>query len=378
MFISDDNLRAMYAGGHGNATARRFSRCWARVFDLGILPRRWVTLEVTGRRSGQTRRFPLGMADWEGRWYLVPMLGERCHWVQNVRAAGGRAVIRRRRGVRCRLVELPEAERPAILRRYLRKVPGARPHIPLAPDAPAADFAAIAPRYPVFRVVPEATRRRRWPRRLLLGMTALLALIVLATWAFIKLQPTLPPLALPATAAQAPAGPLAGTWTVSSGTAGFRVAETALGMSNDTVGRTGDVSGSLVVSGHRVTSATFRIDLAAVKVNGKTQPQFVTSLHAGRFPVATFTLASPATFGSALASGGNVGVTAAGRLSLNGVTRPVTVTVSGRRDGAGLEVAGSIPVAFSRWDIKGPGGLGFLGSLADRGVAEFLLTLHQR
>ena len=149
-------------------------------------------------------------------------------------------------------------------------------------------------------------------------------------------------------------------------------------MSNDTVGRTRDVSGSLVVSGRQVASATFRIDLAAVKVNGKTQPQFVTSLHTGRFPVATFTLASPATFGTSLASGGSVRVTAAGQLSLNGVTRPVTVTVSGRRDGAALEVAGSIPVAFSRWGIKGPGGLGFLGSLADRGVAEFVLTLHQR
>jgi hypothetical protein len=32
MFISDDSLRAMYAGGRGNATAQRFSRCWARVF----------------------------------------------------------------------------------------------------------------------------------------------------------------------------------------------------------------------------------------------------------------------------------------------------------------------------------------------------------
>jgi len=67
-----------------------------------------------------------------------------------------------------------------------------------------------------------------------------------------------------------------------------------------------------------------------------------------------------------------------GRLSLNGVTRPVTLTVSGRRDGTALQVAGSIPVAFSRWDIKGPGGAGFLGSLADHGVAEFLLTLNQR
>ncbi len=126
-----------------------------------------------------------------------------------------------------------------------------------------------------------------------------------------------------------------------------------------------------------VTRATFRVDLTAVTVNGKTPPQFVTSLHTGRFPVATFTLASPAAFGSSLGTGGTVRITAAGRLSLNGVTRPVTVAVSARRDGADLQVAGSVPVTFSRWDITGPGGLGFLGSLAARGVAEFLLTLHQ-
>jgi polyisoprenoid-binding protein YceI len=224
---------------------------------------------------------------------------------------------------------------------------------------------------------PPRPARRRWIRRLLLGVTVLLVLIVLATWAFIKFQPTQAPLALPGTAAQAPVGPLDGTWSVSSGVAGFRVAETALGLSNDTVGRTTAVSGTLVISGARVTSAAFRIDLTAVKINGKTQPQFVTSLHTARFPVATVTLAGPAAFGSSLRTGGTVRITAAGRLSLNGVTRPVTITVSGRRDGAALEIAGSIPAPFSRWGIRGPGGLGFLGSLADHGVAEFLLTLNQ-
>jgi hypothetical protein len=94
------------------------------------------------------------MADWAGQWYLVSMLGERCNWVLNVRAAGGRAVIRHGRAVACQLVEVPPAERPEILRRYLRKVPGGRPHIPVSRHAPAADFATIAPRYPVFRVVP--------------------------------------------------------------------------------------------------------------------------------------------------------------------------------------------------------------------------------
>jgi hypothetical protein len=88
-------------------------------------------------------------------------------------------------------------------------------------------------------------------------------------------------------------------------------------MSNDTVGRTSAVSGSLVISGSRVTSATFRIDLTGVRAGGKTPPPFAASLRTGRFPVATFTLASPAAFGSSLKAGGTVRVTATGRLSLN-------------------------------------------------------------
>ena len=150
--FSSDRLRAMYAGGRGDATARRFSRLWAAIFELGLLPRRWVTLEVPGRRSGRLTRFPLGMADLSGQWYLVPMLGERCNWVQNVRAAGGRVTLRRRRPVACRLTEVPVAERAPIIRRYLQKVPGARPHIPVGRHAATADFEAIAPRYPVFLV----------------------------------------------------------------------------------------------------------------------------------------------------------------------------------------------------------------------------------
>jgi hypothetical protein len=90
--LRDYDLRAMYAGGRGNRTASRFARFWAAILGLGVLPRRWVTLEVTGRHSGRLTRFPLGMADRQGRWYLVSMLGEDCNWVQNVRAhRGGRS-----------------------------------------------------------------------------------------------------------------------------------------------------------------------------------------------------------------------------------------------------------------------------------------------
>jgi deazaflavin-dependent oxidoreductase (nitroreductase family) len=150
--ISNDRLRAMYAEGRADATARRFARIWAAVFSLGLPTRRWVTLEVTGRRSGRTTRFPLGMARLDGRWYLVSMLGERCNWVQNVRAAHGLVTLRHGRAMRCVLQEVLVSERPPVLKRYLQQVPGARPHFPVSRSAHVIEFEAIAARYPVFLI----------------------------------------------------------------------------------------------------------------------------------------------------------------------------------------------------------------------------------
>ena len=378
----DDSLRAMYRGGRADATARRLARMWAAVFGLGLAPRRWVTLEVPGRRSGRVARFPLGMADRDGQWYLVAMLGEHCNWVQNVRAAGGRATLRHRRAVACRLVEVPVSERAPVIKRYLEQVPGARPHIPVDRRAPVADFEAIAPRYPVFKVTPlgpgRPARKRHWWRWISASVVALVLLVVLAVGLFINLQPSPAPLTLPRGAARPPAGPVSGTWNAAAGSvAGFRIRESALGFSNDVVGRTDRVTGAITVSGSRVTAATFRIDLATITVNGKTQPQFTRSLDTASHPVATFTLARPVTLGPAFASGATVTVTGVGDLTLRGVSHLVTFTITGRRDGTALEAAGSIPVTFSAWGIRGPAGFSFLGSLANHGVAEFLIVLRR-
>jgi hypothetical protein len=150
--VSDEEARAMYASGRGDETARWYARWWSRVFSTGSLPRRWVVLEVPGRSSGRTTSFPLGMADVNGRWYLVSMLGE-CNWVANARAADGHVVLRRRRRRHVRLVEVPTPDRAAVLCRYVNKVPGARPHVPVPKGSPVHDFAAVVDRYPMFEVI---------------------------------------------------------------------------------------------------------------------------------------------------------------------------------------------------------------------------------
>jgi polyisoprenoid-binding protein YceI len=221
-------------------------------------------------------------------------------------------------------------------------------------------------------------RRRRWWRWILLGAGALVVLVFAAAALFIKLSPDLPPLALPAARASAPVGPPGGTWAVGPGSvAGFRVRETVLGFSNDVVGRTNSVTGTLAISGERVTRASFRIDLTTINENGKSQPQFATSLGTGTHPVATAILTRPVTLGSGFAKGATIRLAAAGQLTMRGVSRRVTITISCRRDGSALQASGSIPVAFSGWGIRAPTGFGPVGSLADHGTAEFRLVLQR-
>ena len=221
--------------------------------------------------------------------------------------------------------------------------------------------------------------RRRWILASPIVLVVLTVLAAVSVGLFISLAPSLPPLALPAAQAGAPVGPVDGTWQLGMGSvAGFRVQESALGLSNDVVGRTSAVTGTAVVSNDRVTSATFRIDLGTVKVGGKAQPQFAQSLDIRDYPNATFTLTRPMTLGSAFSSGATVVTTATGQLEMHGASRLVTFTVTGRGDGAALQAAGSAHIAFSDWGIKGPDSYGFLGSLANHGVAEFLLVLQRQ
>jgi hypothetical protein len=234
--------------------------------------------------------------------------------------------------------------------------------------------AGLRARYPGGR----AARRRHWWRWILGGAVALVALITAIAGLAVKLQPSPAPLVLPTGAAAAPVGPLNGTWDVAPGSlAGFRVRETAVGMTNETVGRTSDVTGTVVISGDTVTSATFRVNLATVKVGGKQQPQFAESLGTASHPVAVLTLARPVSLSPALASGATIAATAAADFVMHGASREVPVTFSARRDGSALQAAGSVPVAFSRWGIRGPAGFGFIASLASSGSAEFFLVLHR-
>jgi len=129
-----------------------FGSIWVAVNDRGLGPDWSVSLETVGRTTGRRSSIPLVLADWDGERYAVSMLGERSPWVHNVRASGGEAVLRHRRAASVRLVEVPPEGRAPIIKAYLARAAGGRPHIPVDKDAPLAEFEAIAADFPVFRV----------------------------------------------------------------------------------------------------------------------------------------------------------------------------------------------------------------------------------
>ena len=145
--------RRLYQGGHPGPLARLLNRGFAALHASGLAPDHWVTLEVVGRRTGRTISFPLAMTVLDGERYLVSMLGRDVAWVRNVRAAAGHAVLRHGRTEQVSLEELAIEKRPRVLKAYLQRAPGARPHVPVDKDAPLEKFETIADQFPVFRVL---------------------------------------------------------------------------------------------------------------------------------------------------------------------------------------------------------------------------------
>ena len=144
--------RWLYRGGRPGPFAQLLNRGFAALHASGRAPAHWVTLEVVGRRSGRTISFPVVVAALDGERYLVSMLGKDAAWVRNVKAAAGHAVLLHGRTEPVRLEELAIEKRAPVLKAYLQRAPGARPHVPVDKDAPLAEFEAIAEQFPVFRV----------------------------------------------------------------------------------------------------------------------------------------------------------------------------------------------------------------------------------
>jgi hypothetical protein len=143
----------IYRGRRPNWIAKILNGAIANSASRSVSPDGVVTLEVIGRKSGKVVSFPLVMVIVERQRYLASMLGDNAQWVRNIRAAGGKAVLRSGGQEDVLLEEIPANQRAPLLMAYLQAAPGARPHVPVGMDAPLTEFEEIAAEYPVFRVV---------------------------------------------------------------------------------------------------------------------------------------------------------------------------------------------------------------------------------
>ena len=145
-------LRWFYRDWHPTRLGKFASRALAWMSGKGLTPPILVTLQVRGRRSGRMHNTVLVVTDHEGQRYLVSMLGDGSDWVRNIRAAGGKAFVKRGQPLPVRLTEVPASERAPILKAYCQVATSGREHFPVAHDAPLSDFGAVAEHYPVFRI----------------------------------------------------------------------------------------------------------------------------------------------------------------------------------------------------------------------------------
>jgi deazaflavin-dependent oxidoreductase (nitroreductase family) len=137
----------------GGFTQHVFNRLVAWLTRRGLSIWGSRELRVRGRKSGEWRTTPVNLLTVDGRQYLVAPRGVT-QWVRNVRVAGGGELRLGRHVEPFTVTELADAEKPEILRAYLRRWKMEVGVFFDGVDADASDetLLGIAPGYPVFAV----------------------------------------------------------------------------------------------------------------------------------------------------------------------------------------------------------------------------------
>lgn len=235
------------------------------------------------------------------------------------------------------------------------------------------------------------SRRRRW----LLWGAVLAVLAVVAVLGGTRLyatylapegaeplalsEPTAAPEASGAaeTEAAAPAEPIEvdGTWTVAPGSvAGYRLDEVLSGVDTTVVGRTLDVSGTVLIEEAMLTQAEVAVVTDTIETDQSARDAyFRRAVGSEEFPTATFTLTEPVDVGEVGTATGPAAVSAPGTLTFHGVSQDVVAELQVNRTATGVEVFGTIPVVLADYGLEAPD-LGFV-TVEPEGQIEMLLVL---
>jgi polyisoprenoid-binding protein YceI len=223
--------------------------------------------------------------------------------------------------------------------------------------------------------------RLRW---ILLAAFVVVALAVggIAWYVFGDTSPGKPHLSSTATTDVAPgAGTPDGSWTVVRAKdvyVGYRMQEQFAGdtIHKDAVGRTGVVDGAMTIASGQVTTVAVTADLRTLTSGRAARDDYIHShaIESDQFPTARFELATPIALSAGLRPGQKVHASAAGRLTLHGVTRNVTVALDARWNGSTVDVVGTAPIVLADYGIQPP--QTSVTSVDDHGAFELQLRLR--
>ena len=131
-----------------------FNRVVAWLTRAGISVLGSRILRVRGRSSGAWRSTPVNLLTVGDQTYLVAPRGTT-QWVRNIRVVGGGELRVGRRVTRFTVQELPDADKPAVIRAYLKRWSWevGRFFEGVNASSTDADLLRIAPAFPVFRVI---------------------------------------------------------------------------------------------------------------------------------------------------------------------------------------------------------------------------------
>jgi deazaflavin-dependent oxidoreductase (nitroreductase family) len=134
-------------------TANVFNRIIAALTGSGVSILGSRVLEVEGRSSGQPRRTPVNLLDFDGERYLVAPRGET-QWARNLRASGEGRLLVGKRSESFTATELGDDEKAPVLRAYLKrwKFEVGVFFDGVGPDSSEDELRGAAPKHPVFRL----------------------------------------------------------------------------------------------------------------------------------------------------------------------------------------------------------------------------------
>jgi deazaflavin-dependent oxidoreductase (nitroreductase family) len=121
---------------------------------LGLSIKGARVLAVQGRKTGKWHSTPVNPLSFAGQRYLVAPRGET-QWVRNIRVSRVGRLTVGGKVENVRVEEVPDHEKPPILRAYLQEWAWEVKQFfaGVGADAPEAELVRIAPQHPVFRVL---------------------------------------------------------------------------------------------------------------------------------------------------------------------------------------------------------------------------------